>query len=417
MRLATILMSVSIALASATPASAQESCAVCHGPEKLAVHDSVHAEAGVRCIDCHGAGAAWDDAAGGHGEGLRRLTDAKESVESCASCHSDIERMRGYGLRTDQASLYWTSFHGRKLLADGDQNVATCVSCHDAHRVLRATDPRATTHKLRQVETCGACHGDAERMEPYGLDTDVVDEFLGSVHGRSLLQGNHLANPSCADCHGSHGATPPRIEEVGRVCGNCHTMVRRAFEESPHLAAAQAGRMQECISCHGSHGVEHPSAEMLVGDEEGHCGACHDAGVGTAMDVAGRMHATLAAMDARVYNADEKLREAATRGLFVGSLLESLDDARGLRVRARPLMHALSPEVLVDLKERADGMVDQTIKDGLGQKERGLRDRKIYTSLFFGVVLLFAGGLIAYRREAFDRAQPRPEDVRGGDGA
>jgi hypothetical protein len=189
-------------------------------------------------------------------------------------------------------------------------------------------------------------------------------------------------------------------------------MVRRSFEESPHAAVVAEGRMEECVSCHGSHGVQRPSADMLLGSEEGHCGACHTAGE-DALELARTLHGTLGAMDAAVAAAEEELREAATRGLFVGSMLDSLDDARGLRLRARPLLHSLSSDVLADLRQRADGRVDDTLEE-LDTQHRALRDRKIYTGIFFAVVTLLAAGLISYRREAFDRAQDGTAPARGG---
>ena len=50
----------------------------------------------------------------GHGEDLRTLRAPLESVELCGGCHSDVELMPGFGLRTDQLEQYWSSVHGQR---------------------------------------------------------------------------------------------------------------------------------------------------------------------------------------------------------------------------------------------------------------------------------------------------------------
>jgi hypothetical protein len=395
-----------------------QQCAVCHGELGEELGRSVHAAVGIGCTDCHGGVSDTLDEAEAHGDDLASLTDARAAVEACGTCHSDPALMRSTGLRTDVRALWETSRHGAGLAEDEDADVATCISCHGAHEVLPALDPRAPIHRSRQAETCGECHADGARMEPYGLATNVVDEYRNSVHGRAVQGEGLLSSPACADCHGAHGAKPPTVAEIGQVCGHCHTLAQRSFERGPHMEAARAKKLDECISCHGYHAVEAPSTAMLVGDADGHCGSCHvDGDAGLA--VAAEMHAGLSRLDARIVETERTLASAAAEGLFLEREQGYLDEAHSLRLRAGPLTHSVSPEVLADLMNRGDAMVEQTL-EGLAVKNRALRDRRMFTAVYLAVILALVAVLWLYRREMYGGAwgaRDRGEDaLRGGAG-
>ena len=287
-------------------------CVVCHGAEGRLQARGVHQRAGIGCIDCHGGDAGALEKEAAHGADLRVPRDARSALENCSSCHSDVERMRLYGLRTDQLSLYWTSQHGHALAERNVEDVATCVSCHGAHGILPPHDPRSRMHPFRQAETCGTCHSDAERMRASGASTDVVEEYSRSVHGRALLEEEHPAAPSCTDCHGSHGAAPPRIQEIEQVCGNCHSVVQGFYERSPHFR--NGGRaIVQCASCHENHAIDPPSPEMLLGDDDGHCGSCHVGEDDPALDVARTLYDDLGALAGWIGDAHDRLQEARRR--------------------------------------------------------------------------------------------------------
>jgi hypothetical protein len=260
-RLSNIVAALVVAssLAWSQAAERANNCVTCHGLEAKLAATSVHGKAGVDCITCHGGVDHEIDVAKAH-VGMKKLDDPRDAVASCGTCHSDLDRMRTFGLRTDQLSLYWTSRHGQKLAADGDPNVATCVTCHGSHDVLHVRDPRSLVHARNQIETCGACHGDAKLMGQYGLPSDVVTQYRSSVHGRALHDDNHSAAPSCTDCHGSHGALPPRTADVEMVCGQCHTVVQNFYDSSPHATSGGAKNAIQCTACHDNHGTTRPSS-------------------------------------------------------------------------------------------------------------------------------------------------------------
>lgn len=410
------LAALLVATAPLLAQAAAEQCAVCHGELAQELARSVHGPASIGCTTCHGGEPGTVDMTEAHGLLLDPLTDPRDSVEACGQCHADPARMKASGLRTDALSLYRTSHHGVGL-AQGGTDVATCVSCHGAHEVLSASDPRASTHRANQAETCGLCHADPERMAPHELSPDVVAEYAASVHGRAIAGEGRLSAPACADCHGAHGAAPPTVEQVGQVCGECHTQARRWFEQGPHGAAARAGKLEECLSCHGHHTVVSPSPEMLLGDAAGHCGSCHQDA--SALDAAAAIHADLSRLDERIAETERTLARAGAEGLFLESERGYLDEARSLRRRAGPLTHSLSSELLDDLMNRGDAMIAQTL-ESLEVKHRALRDRRIFTAVYFVVIAALVLVLLLYRREMYGGLWGARDDggrPRGGGGS
>lgn len=378
-------------------AAKPENCAVCHGKEARELASSIHANADVRCTSCHGGDPASMEVATAHGKELKKLGTPREALESCGGCHSDVQRMRLYGQRTDQLSLYWTSRHGELMAKDADPNVAICTSCHGVHGVLAARDTRSPVHPFNQGETCGRCHADEKLMAKYGLDAHVVEQYRSSVHGRVLIEESHPAAPSCATCHGSHGAAPPRVDDIAQVCGQCHSVVQGHYDASPHAAATSKGKSVQCASCHASHAVVSPSAEMFLGDAEHHCGSCHADEQDPARAIGRELHAGVTGLARAIQETEQELRTAGGRGLFLGAEKGYLDDAKGLLVRARALTHASSTAAQTDMLNRGQAAVLQT-RENLATKARIFRDRKIFTAIFGGLTLVFAIVLWMYGR-------------------
>lgn len=389
---------------------------MCHGKQRAQLELSIHAKAQITCTSCHGGNPAALEVEDAHGAQLKKLSTPREALESCGGCHADVQRMRLYGLRTDQLSLYWTSAHGERLAKEPDAKVATCTSCHGVHDVLAAHDTRSPVHPFRQVETCGRCHSDAQRMAPYGLDATVVEKYRASVHGRALLDESHPSAPACATCHGAHGAAPPRVSDIEQVCGQCHSVVQGHYDRSPHAAAARHGKSVQCDSCHGSHEVSPPSPSMFLGDDDRHCGACHADEQDPARKIARELHDGVTGLDAEIRATEEELRHAGARGLFLGAEKGYLDDARGLLVRARASTHQASSAAQADILNRGQAMVLQT-RESLATKGRIFRDRKIFTGVFGALALIFAFVLWMYGRAIGGvwkerRAPAAPKDSR-----
>jgi hypothetical protein len=238
---------------------------------------SVHGQAGVGCADCHGGDPTSDEM------GTAMSTEANfigkpgrtTTVGVCGSCHSDPDRMRQYGLPTDQYAQYMTSVHGERLVTLGDTRVAICTDCHGVHDIKKASDPTAKVSPLNVPALCASCHADPTVMQPYGIPTDQYEIYKNSVHGQLLLVQEDVRAPTCASCHGSHAAKPPTDSEVVDVCGKCHTATQALFEQSKHSRLAVGPR---CWTCHGTHDVTQPGTQLFFhpGGAKFDCTICHD---------------------------------------------------------------------------------------------------------------------------------------------
>lgn len=324
MLLLSFLLFSSAALAAESKPTA---CTGCHGetvsPENTALvrayKDDVHARAGLSCHDCHGGnpdarlvddmGAAMDS--GFKPNPYRGAPERGAIPEFCGHCHSSLDYMRKFrpAARVDQVEEYWTSRHGRALKA-GDTAVATCIDCHGVHGMRGVDDPLSRVYPTKVAETCGSCHSDAKRMagrrdeRGVPLSVDQQARWRQSVHAAALIDRGDLSAPTCNDCHGNHGATPPGITSVANVCGQCHGREAELFRKSPKaegfaahnefLATEPAGcvschdalpasvtsmkHFSECVVCHENHGVTRPTVALLGFLPDVPCAFCHEGG-------------------------------------------------------------------------------------------------------------------------------------------
>jgi hypothetical protein len=309
------------------------SCTICHArPEVAAVvgegsaqiveHEKTgaHAAAGLSCHDCHGGNPdpALADDLGAMDEhfkaapyvGAPKRTDIPTF---CGRCHGDPGYMKRFKpeARVDQEREYWTSRHG-ELLKTGDTKVATCVDCHGTHGIVGPGDPQSPVYPQHVADTCAHCHADAAHMAGYTLPdgrplpTDQFARWRRSVHAEFLLERSDLSAPTCNDCHGNHGATPPGLESVGFVCGQCHGREAELFRTSPKADAFEEHRdymkkagaagcaschpapsplaklgtsigFAQCATCHGNHGIVRATVAMLAPLPATPCDFCHAA--------------------------------------------------------------------------------------------------------------------------------------------
>lgn len=324
-----VLLIPGVAAPAAAAPPARTSCTACHADAEMfdeeavkivaAFRGDVHSAVGLSCHDCHGGnpdpGLADDPSAmdPDFARNPYRGTPSRVDIPAfCGRCHSDPAFMRRFrpDIRVDQEQEYRTSHHGQAL-ASGDEKVATCVDCHGVHGILRIGDPGSPVHPKRVAETCRSCHGDAKRMEGYRLPDgrplpiDQYAHWRQSVHAKALLEREDLSAPTCNDCHGNHGATPPGVDSVAFVCGQCHGREAELFRASvkhekfqahndllavvegqgcagcheapePQAAIKTAHGFTECASCHGNHAVVRPSVAMLARLPATPCALCHE---------------------------------------------------------------------------------------------------------------------------------------------
>jgi len=323
---ATVLVMV---IATAPQISAQTSAPT------AAFADDVHASAGLTCGACHMRQAA----------GSYTAPPRNAIAPLCATCHSDAAYMRRFApqVRIDQFLQYQTSTHGRRM-AGGETAVATCNDCHGAHGVRRVADARSPVAPLNVTTTCARCHGDAAHMKPFGRTAAAPADWGASVHATALLQRGDTSAPTCAACHGSHGATPPGITSVANVCAQCHVREAELFRASPKKEIFEAIGQAECLVCHTNHRIEPPSDHWIGVADGAVCEQCHDA-AGESAKAIGAIRAALDGLSAEIAAADAALGAVERAGMPVDEGRLALRTAREQQVQARVLVHtfALQP--------------------------------------------------------------------------
>ena len=314
-------------------------CKVCHSENDVEHRGGVHAGEGITCVTCHGGNAASSEIEAAHAGDFSGAFKKGEIAPFCGSCHADPERMRPYGLPSDQLALFQISPHGRRLAA-GDLGVAVCTDCHGTHGIRASADPLSPVFPLNIARTCGQCH----RGGVDETSADPVAAFERSVHASGLRRGSHRA-PDCARCHGSHGAAPLGVGDIGKVCGQCHTEVREAYRLSPHADELDAG---ECTACHDHHETMTPAKEQWGTT----CTECHD----QASPAARRGQKILALLDQahdQMGLAGQAMEQARGIPLDVSDYEARLEIAATYLQQARNRSHALDPDALGEITRKS----------------------------------------------------------------
>lgn len=362
-----------------TPA-AESTCVQCHSAMEgaiqkpaLLIKDDVHTVAGLSCVECHGGDgtAVEPDVSMSKAKGFIGKPKHADIPQLCGKCHSNPDYMRRFRpqQRVDQLELYKTSVHGKKLAA-GDMNVATCIDCHSVHNIRAVKDAASPVHPKNIPETCGRCHGDAAKMAQYKIPTNQLADYKTSVHYDALAKRGDLSAPTCASCHGNHGAKPPEVASVSAVCGSCHVLFAQLYEKSVHQPIFGGGSAGGgCTVCHSNHGIHKPSTAMLVGSKAV-CTPCHEPG-STGANVAAQFAQSIDGLGAALDRADKTLKDAERYGMEVSTPLLELNDGHESLVKARLAVHSFEPEKVK--KEVDAGLV--IARKSLAAGEQALRDK------------------------------------------
>jgi hypothetical protein len=334
-------------------AQKKSSCIDCHlklddprlsAPAKLFDHD-IHKSRGLSCNDCHGGdpNAANKEAAKDPRKGYLGKPKTLDIPAYCGKCHSDAALMKRFNpsLRVDQEREYYTSVHGKLLKEKGETRVATCISCHSVHGIRSPRDPLSSVYPTNVAETCSKCHASSDYMKPFGIPSDQYAKYKTSVHAQTLYEQQDLSAPTCNDCHGNHGATPPGIASVANVCGQCHARQAELFQTSPHKAAFDQKQLAECITCHSNHAILKPTDQMIGTQQGAWCINCHNPG-DKGFIAAGIMRSRIDDLIAALNKSTEILNQAERKGMEVSKPKFELKGATDALTHARVLIHSSS---------------------------------------------------------------------------
>lgn len=368
-------------------------CTQCHSDVRVQAERSIHSIEEVPCVSCHGGDRQGNSVATAHRGDFRGKIPRREVPALCASCHSDAERMSHYNLSTDQYALYQTSAHGRAL-AGGDDRVAVCTDCHGVHEILSSADARSGTFPVNVPETCARCHSDADLIRDYDLPGDPYADFLAGQHGVAFAERKDASAPVCTRCHGAHGAAPPGVGDVDRVCGQCHSTIRAYFLESPHRSAMEQKGWAECSSCHGYHLIAKTNVEML----DRNCLACH--GRSSREVKLGEQLKTIYTNASDDLEAARALVDSAKQiPLYVEDYEARLQEGRTSLLESLTAMHSVDLAAVEPLTERARSIGKEVQSDVRGKLE-GRKWRRVGLGIFWFYLLVTVAILVRFRRRA-----------------
>jgi predicted CXXCH cytochrome family protein len=382
-------LAIIFALSSYAPARAEQ-CGLCHPEQRVAFADSVHANEEVGCVDCHRGDAETKDPERAHRGSFRSLADRLRVPAACAECHSDLERMRPYNLPVDQYAVYLTSKHGQAATR-GERRAAVCTDCHGSHDIRSSEDPASSLYPTNLPATCGSCHAEEALTDAFGLDPTVVAEYRSGVHGVSLLEKGNAAAPNCTSCHGVHGAAPPGVGNVDKVCGSCHQQTRQAFLAGPHYRGMLDAGLPECASCHSNHEVRRFGA----GEIETLCADCHGSGAEQAR-LGQKIYTLIGSAAEEVDKAEELALEAQGLAMHVEDHFGRVEEARTYLTEALLLVHSVELEPVDELSRRARSIGEEVRHEIYRDLDR--RPAHIGLVVFWFYVLMTLAVVMAYKR-------------------
>jgi predicted CXXCH cytochrome family protein len=227
------------------------------------------------------------------------------------------------------------------------------------------------------ADTCGRCHGDASYMAGHKVPTDQLEKYKTSVHWQAMAAKGDLSAPTCNDCHGNHGASPPGVQWVGNVCGQCHAVQADLFRKSVHVKAFAAMGTPGCATCHENHGIQAAGDHLLGLGDKAVCVACH-----AADDPGGKgaveMRALIDSLAGEERKAHDILLRAERAGMEVSQAQFDLSGAKDALIKARAAVHAFAAEAV---KREVEGGLSVSAKayargvralDELGFRRKGL---------------------------------------------
>ncbi|MFA6438080.1 MAG: cytochrome c3 family protein, partial [Bacteriovoracaceae bacterium] len=289
------------------------------------------------CHDSHGIVSPKHPSSPVHPSNVTKL---------CSQCHSSATFMRAYNpaLPVDQMEKYKTSVHGMKH-AKGDIKVAECASCHGSHGIRSVNDTRSTIYPANLPGTCAKCHSNKDYMKEYKIPVGQFEKYSRSVHGKALLVKKDLSAPACNDCHGNHGAVPPGVQSISKVCGTCHALNAELFSASPHKKAFDEKKLPECETCHSNHEILHATDDLVGTAGNAVCIRCHSETKNTkGYHVAKIMRALIDSLHFQQQAAETLITIAEQKGMEVAEAKFKLRDAHQADLQSKTLVHAFNEE-------------------------------------------------------------------------
>ena len=275
-------------------------CVDCHEPHRVRKVFYTQGMADSDCMSCH---AKEDVFAERDGQRVSMHVDraeiqaSKHSKIACAQCHAGADPAEVRPCKTitnkvdcstchpEVVTTYRSSTHGQ-LAAKGSSDAPVCADCHGTHGVTdhRSTDSKTYARNIPAL--CGRCHrtGEKAAVRYTGSETEIVESYVESIHGKGLLRSGLVVTATCVDCHTAHGELPHtdpassvHPTNVATTCAQCHRGIYEQFESSIHSPKVSDSKeeLPVCADCHSAHHIgrtDRPDFRLEIMDQ---CGRCH----------------------------------------------------------------------------------------------------------------------------------------------
>lgn len=270
----------------AAPVIANHRCLRCHADqeEKFSVgqdgtRNNIYVDPKVLEHSVHGKVACT----GCHSD-VTKLPHAKPLAKSigCISCHKqqwdklkqdpDPKKRERLDVVLQQTDNYLHSAHAKPNAKDQSRVNAACHDCHDAHNIGAPGALQRTEHRLKNPEVCGRCHEKQKK------------DYLGSVHGKAIVEKKDGESAVCSDCHTTHAIASPKADSaklaITQNCGDCHKKAQKTYLASYHGQVNRLGytHTAKCFDCHGGHDVkkdDDPTSRVHANNRLENCKTCH----------------------------------------------------------------------------------------------------------------------------------------------
>jgi predicted CXXCH cytochrome family protein len=274
------------------------------------------------------------------------------------------------------------------------------------HGIRSPSDPLSSVYPSNVADTCAKCHGSDDYMRSFGIPSNQFANYKTSVHAKALYEKQDLSAPTCNDCHGNHGATPPGIASVANVCGQCHARQAELFQTSPHKAAFDQKQFGECITCHSNHAIPKPNDAMIGTQQGALCINCHTNG-DKGFAAAGLMRSRIEELIAGIDKSTAILDQAERKGMEVSKPKFELKGANDALTHARVLIHSSSTAEVEKVIAPGLDVANKGYQAGLGAlAELSFRRKGLAVSLVF---ILFLALLVYLKiRQIESRPQANP---------
>lgn len=234
-------------------------------------------------------------------------------------------------------------------------------------------------------------------MTPFGRNAAPPADWSASVHASALLQRGDTSAPTCATCHGSHGAVPPGASSVATVCAQCHQREAELFRASPKQVIFDAIGQSECLACHGNHRIERPTDAWVGLDEGTTCVQCHDQSSNGAETIR-TVREHLERLSAAMATADATITRAEVAGMLLDDGRAALREAREHQVQSHVLVHAFAAQPFLERAEAGLASAQRALAIGdAAMAELAVRRRGLAVATLLILAFLVTLGLVIRR--------------------